>query len=140
MKSKFLVGACALVMALGFTACDDSSSADDNSGTRTPTQPGTGGNGGNGGNAANPGDICGAKPEAGCNFKKEDKVWKFIYKDWNYIDIYTWTDDSTVEFKECMNAYHMDRNDSTYTNVTRDEMFEKVMADCESFADTEGGN
>ena len=140
MKSKFLVGACALVMAFGFTACDDSSSADDNSGTQTPTQPGNGGNGGNGGNAANPGDICGAKPEAGCNFKKEDKVWKFIYKDWNYIDIYTWIDDSTVEFKECMNAYHMDRNDSTYTNVTHDEMFEKVMADCESFADTEGEN
>jgi len=136
MKSKFLVGACALVMALGFTACDDSSSASSDPGTTT-TEPG---GSDNAKDNANPGDICGAKPEAGCNFKKEDKVWKFIYKDWNYIDIYTWTDDSTVEFKECMNAYHMDRNDSTYTNVTRDEMFEKVMAGCESFADTEGGN
>ncbi|MBR2898406.1 MAG: hypothetical protein IKC23_02120 [Fibrobacter sp.] len=141
MKTKFLIGAFAFLMALGFTACDDSSSADDNSGTQTPTQPGNGGDGGNSGkDNSNLGDICGAKPEAGCNFKKEDKVWKFVYKDWNYIDIYTWTDDSTVEFKECMNAYHMDRNDSTYTNVTRDEMFEKVMADCETFADTEGGN
>lgn len=138
MKSKFLVGACALVMALGFIACDDSSSASSDPGTTT-TEPGDGDKG-NDKNSDNSGDICGAKPEAGCNFKKEDKVWKFIYKDWNYIDIYTWTDDSTVEFKECMNAYHMDRNDSTYTNVTRDEMFEKVMADCESFADTEGGN
>ena len=136
MKSKFLVGACALVMALGFIACDDSSSASSDPGTTT-TEPG---GSDNAKDNANPGDICGAKPEAGCNFKKEDKVWKFIYKDWNYIDIYTWTDDSTVEFKECMNAYHMDRNDSTYTNVTRDEMFEKVMAGCESFADTEGGN
>ncbi|MBQ3840111.1 MAG: hypothetical protein II819_09280 [Fibrobacter sp.] len=136
MKSKFLVGACALVMALGFTACDDSSSASSDTGTTT-TEPG---GSDNAKDNANPGDICGARPEAGCNFKKEDKVWKFIYKDWNYIDIYTWTDDSTVEFKECMNAYHMDRNDSTYTNVTRDEMFEKVMAGCESFADTEGGN
>lgn len=136
MKSKFLVEACALVMALGFTACDDSSSASSDPGTTT-TEPG---GSDNAKDNANPGDICGAKPEAGCNFKKEDKVWKFIYKDWNYIDIYTWTDDSTVEFKECMNSYHMDRNDSTYTNVTRDEMFEKVMADCESFADTEGGN
>jgi hypothetical protein len=123
-------------MALGFTACDDSSSTSSDTGTTT-TEPG---GSDNAKDNANPGDICGAKPEAGCNFKKEDKVWKFIYKDWNYIDIYTWTDDSTVEFKECMNAYHMDRNDSTYTNVTRDEMFEKVMADCESFADTEGGN
>lgn len=136
MKSKFLVGACALVMALGFIACDDSSSASSDPGTTT-TEPG---GSDNAKDNANPGDICGAKPEAGCNFKKEDKVWKFIYKDWNYIDIYTWTDDSTVEFKECMKSYHMDRNDSTYTNVTRDEMFEKVMADCESFADTEGGN
>lgn len=136
MKSKFLVGACALVVALGFIACDDSSSASSDTGTTT-TEPG---GSDNAKDNDNPGDICGAKPEAGCNFKKEDKVWKFIYKDWNYIDIYTWTDDSTVEFKECMNAYHMDRNDSTYTNVTRDEMFEKVMADCESFADTEGGN
>jgi hypothetical protein len=123
-------------MALGFTACDDSSSTSSDTGTTT-TEPG---GSDNAKDNANPGDICGAKPEAGCNFKKEDNVWKFIYKDWNYIDIYTWTDDSTVEFKECMNAYHMDRNDSTYTNVTRDEMFEKVMADCESFADTEGGN
>lgn len=136
MKSKFLVGACALVMALGFIACDDSSSASSDPGTTT-TEPG---GSDNAKDNANPGDICGAKPEAGCNFKKEDKVWKFIYKDWNYIDIYTWTDDSTVEFKECMKSYHMDRNDSTYTNVTRDEMFEKVMAGCESFADTEGGN
>ena len=136
MKSKFLVGACALVVALGFIACDDSSSASSDTGTTT-TEPG---GSDNAKDNANPGDICGAKPEAGCNFKKEDKVWKFIYKDWNYIDIYTWTDDSTVEFKECMKSYHMDRNDSTYTNVTRDEMFEKVMAGCESFADTEGGN
>ena len=136
MKSKLLVGACALVMALGFIACDDSSSASSDPGTTT-TEPG---GSDNAKDNANPGDICGAKPEAGCNFKKEDKVWKFIYKDWNYIDIYTWTDDSTVEFKECMKSYHMDRNDSTYTNVTRDEMFEKVMAGCESFADTEGGN
>ena len=136
MKSKFLVGACALVVALGFIACDDSSSASSDTGTTT-TEPG---GSDNAKDNANPGDICGAKPEAGCNVEKEDKVWKFIYKDWNCIDIYTWTDDSTVEFKECMNAYHMDRNDSTYTNVTRDEMFEKVMADCESFADTEGGN
>jgi hypothetical protein len=141
MKTKFLIGAFAFLMALGFTACDDSSSASSESGTQTPAEP----NGGNGGNDsskdnAKPGDICGAKPEAGCNFKKEDNVWKFVYKDWSYIDIYTWTDDSTVEFKECMNSFHMDRNDSTYANVTRDEMFEKVMADCKSFADTEGGN
>lgn len=132
MKTKFLIGAFAFLMALGFTACDDSSSADENSGTQT-TQPGNGGNGGNGGNSDNslPGNVCGAKPEAGCNFKKEDKVWKFLYGGSSYVEIYTWVDDTTVEYKECDNSYHMDRNDSTYTNVTRDEMFEKAMLDCE---------
>ena len=138
MKTKFLIGAFAFLMALGFAACDDSSSANNNSGTQTTTQPGNGGNGGNSDNSL-PVDVCGAKPEPVCNFKKEDKVWKFIYKEWNYIDIYTWVDDSTIEFKECMNVTHMDRNDSTYTNVTRDEMFKKVMEECQSRADVDGG-
>ena len=129
MKTKFLIGAFAFLMALGFTACDDSSSADNNSGTQTSTQPGNGGNGGKGN--TNPGNVCGAKPEPGCNFKKEDGVWKFLYGGSSYVKIYTWVDDTTVEYKECDNSYHMDRNDSTYTNVTRDEMFEKAMLDCE---------
>ncbi len=130
MKTKFLIGAFAFLMALGFTACDDSSSADDNSGTQTPTQP-NGGNSGNSKDNTKPGDVCGAKPEAGCTFKKEDNVWKFLYGGSSYVEIYTWVDDTTVEYKECDNSYHMDRNDSTYTNVTRDEMFEKAMLDCE---------
>lgn len=128
MKTKFLIGAFAFLMALGFTACDDSSSADENSGTQTPTEP----NGGNGDSKdkSNPGDVCGTKPEAGCTFKKEDNVWRFYYAGSNYVHIYTWVDDSTVEYKECLNAYHMDRDDKTITDAVRDELFQQAMHEC----------
>ena len=128
MKTKFLIGAFAFLMALGFTACDDSSSADDNSGTQTTTQPGNGGNGGK--DKSNPGDVCGTKPEAGCTFKKEDNVWRFYYAGSDYVHIYTWVDDSTVEYKECLNAYHMDRDDKTITDAVRDELFQQAMHEC----------
>ena len=129
MKTKFLIGAFAFLMALGFTACDDSSSADENSGTQTPTEPGNGGNDSSK-DKTNPGDVCGAKPEAGCNFKKEDKVWRFYYAGSSYVHIYTWVDDSTVEYKECLNSYHMDRNDKTITDAVRDELFQQAMDEC----------
>ena len=129
MKTKFLIGAFAFLMALGFTACDDSSSADNNSGTQTPTQPGNGGNGGSNDNT-NPGNVCGAKPEAGCNFKKEDKVWRFHFHGSSYVHIYTWVDDNTVEYKECMNTYHMDQDDKTITDAVRDELFQLAMDEC----------
>ncbi len=128
MKTKFLIGAFTFLMALGFTACDDSSSADDNSGTQTPAEP----NGGNGDSKdkSNPGDVCGTKPEAGCTFKKEDNVWRFYYSGSDYVHIYTWVDDSTVEYKECLNSYHMDRNDKTITDAVRDELFQQAMDEC----------
>ncbi len=129
MKTKFLIGAFAFLMALGFTACDDSSSADNNSGTQTSTQPGNGGNGGSNDNT-NPGNVCGAKPEAGCNFKKEDGVWKFYYAGSSYVHIYTWVDDSTVEYKECRGNYHMDADDKTITDAVRDELFQQAMHEC----------
>ena len=69
----------------------------------------------------------------GCNFAKEDNVWKFIISSWNYIDEYTWVDETTVEFKEYMNSYHMEENDTTYTGVNRDEFFEKTMKECQDY-------
>ncbi len=135
MNTKFLIGVFAFLMALGFTACDDSSSADDNSGMQTPTQP-NGGNGGNG-NGGNdntlPGNVCGAKPEAGCTFKKEDNVWKFAYDGGRIVEIYTWVDDTTVEYKWCMNVTHMDRDDSTHTNLDRDSYFKEISERCELY-------
>ena len=129
MKTKFLIGAFAFLLALGFTACDDSSSADENSETQTPAEPGNGGNDSSK-DKTNPGDVCGTKPEAGCTFKKEDNVWRFYYAGSDYVHIYTWVDDSTVEYKECLNAYHMDRDDKTITDAVRDELFQQAMHEC----------
>ena len=128
MKTKFLIGAFAFLMALGFTACDDSSSADDNSGTQTTTQPGNGGNGGK--DKPKSDNICDTAPEEGCTFKKEDDVWRFYYAGSKYVHIYTWVDDSTVEYKECLNNYHMDRDDKTITDAVRDELFQQAMHEC----------
>jgi hypothetical protein len=66
----------------------------------------------------------------GCNFAKEDNVWKYKISSWNYIEEYTWVDETTVEFKEYMNSYHMDKSDSTYTGVNRDEFYETIMDEC----------
>jgi hypothetical protein len=129
MKTKFLIGAFAFLMALGFTACDDSSSASSDSGTTTTTEPGDGAKEGSK-DADKPGDVCATAPEEGCNFKKEDKVWKFFYSGSSFVHIYTWVDDSTVEYKECMNSYHMDRDDKTYTDANRDELFQQAMDEC----------
>ena len=129
MKTKFLIGAFAFLTALGFTACDDSSSADDNSGTQTPAEPGNGGNDNSKGKTQS-GNICDAATEKGCTFKKEDNVWRFYYSGSDYVHIYTWVDDSTVEYKECLNSFHMDRNDKTITDAVRDELFQQAMDEC----------
>ena len=127
MKTKFLIGAFAFLMALGFTACDDSSSADDNSGTQN-TQPGNGGNGGK--DKPKSDNICDVTTEEGCSFKKEDNVWRFYYAGSDYVHIYTWVDDSTVEYKECRGNYHMDADDKTITDAVRDELFQQAMHEC----------
>jgi hypothetical protein len=128
MKTKFLIGAFAFLMALGFTACDDSSSADEKSSTQTPTQPGNGGNGGKGNTTSD--NICDVVAEKGCTFKKEDNVWRFYYAGSSYVHIYTWVDDSTVEYKECRGNYHMDADDKTITDAVRDELFQQAMHEC----------
>lgn len=71
--------------------------------------------------------------EPGCNFTKTDKVWKYTYPEWNITEIYTWIDDTTVQFEEYMNSYHMEDNDTTYTDINRDELFDQVMEDCQYF-------
>ena len=129
MKTKFLIGAFAFLMALGFTACDDSSSASSESGTQAPTEPGEGGKEG-AKDKPQSGNICDIATEEGCSFKKEDNVWRFYYAGSSYVHIYTWVDDSTVEYKECLNSYHMDRDDKTITDAVRDELFQQAMDEC----------
>ena len=118
----------ALGMAAFFAACDDSSSATDN--TQNKAQD----------NARVQGDSSSSSAEGDgsvCGFSKADNVWKFSYSTWNYIDVYTWVDETTVEFKEYMNSYHMDKNDTTYTDVNRDEFYEKVLRECRLYNDIE---
>ena len=121
MKLKFIIGVFALVAALGFTACGDYDS-NPTSGNDTTT-PDNGDK-----NKKDDGQL-----EAGCNFAKEDNVWKYKYSSWGYIDVYTWIDESTVDFKSYMNAYHLEDDDTTFTDVNRDEFFDKVMGECQSY-------
>lgn len=112
---KFLVFAFAAAMTLAACGDDDTNPT---SGGNDNTDPDNGGKKDDG------------KLETGCNFAKEDNVWKYKYSTWEYINEYTWVDETTVDYKAYMKAYHMEDDDTTYTDVNRDEFFEKVMEDC----------
>ncbi|WP_173474258.1 hypothetical protein [Fibrobacter succinogenes] len=100
-----------LVLGMAFfTACGDDSGT--SAGTSTP-------GGGDG------------LPAAGCNFAKTDNVWKFKYSSWEYVEEYTWVDETTVEYKTYAKNYHMDKDDKTMTGQNRDELYEEVMAQCQ---------
>jgi len=114
MKKLLLGLPLVLGMAL-FTACGD------DSGTSAS-------------NAATPGGGNGL-PAAGCNFAKTDNVWKYKYSSWEYVDEYTWVDETTVEFKSYAKNYHMDKDDKTLTGQNRDELYEEVMAQCHRMQD-----
>ena len=115
MKIKFL--ALAFAAALCLTACGEEDSDNPVAGPKMPVDDGKG-----------PGNV-----EAGCNFQKTDNVWKYKYSSWEYIDIYTWVDETTVKYEAYAKAYHMEDSDTTYTNVNRDEFYEQVMGDCQRF-------
>jgi len=104
MKNKLWL--LALIAVCGLTACSSDSGNSSGSGNKENTV------------------------QDGCNFTESDNVWKFTYSTWNIIDTYTWIDETTVEFTEYMNAYHMEDNDTTYTNVDRTQFFNQVMEDC----------
>ena len=110
-----------LAFSIVLAACGGESSSSPNSGnTIDPSDK-------NKVNSGNDGDD---KVASVCGFKKSDNVWKFSYSTWNISEEYTWVDESTVEFKEYMNAYHMDEDDTTYTDVVRDEFFDRIMERC----------
>ena len=89
--------------------------------------------GGNGGKAGWEKNVCdtGAKTAGDpCSFAESDDVWRYVYASWGYVRIYVWTDSATVETKTCLNAYHMDQEDSTYVDVDRAAFHAEVVEDC----------
>lgn len=117
---QFVASALVLAFSVVLAACGgESSSSPNNSGNAAGSS-----DSGNGGKA---GDD---KVASVCGFKKSDNVWKFSYSTWNISEEYTWVNESTVNFKEYMNAYHMDEDDTTYTDVVRDEFFDRIMERC----------
>lgn len=114
MKIKYIVSAFALMMTMGLVACGE----EDSENPITPPKIDDNG----------PGDV-----EAGCNFQKSDNVWKYKYSSWGYIDVYTWVNETTVKYEAYAKAYHMEDNDTTYTDVNRDEFYQQVMDDCLRF-------
>ena len=89
--------------------------------------------GGEGGKAGWEKNVCdtGAKTAGEpCGFAADDDVWRYVYASWGYVRIYVWTDSATVESKTCLNAYHMDRDDSTYVVVDRAAFHAEVVEDC----------
>ncbi len=117
-QSRTIVSAIIACLFLVLVACGDESSS-------SPSNPG---NTDGLNSSAGPSDSSNAEPV--CGFKKSDNVWKFSYSTGNISEEYTWVDESTVVFEEYMNANHMDEDDSTYTDVNRDEFFDRVMERC----------
>lgn len=111
MKIKFFIGALALAVSFGLVACSDDKSDNPIAEPKTPNN----------------------EVAPGCNFTKEDNVWKYSAPMYNFIEIFTWIDDTSVKYEEYMNSYHMAEKDTIYTNTTRDEMFEDIMTDCMNF-------
>ena len=117
---QFVASALVLAFSIVIAACSgESSSSPNNSGNATGSS-----DGGDGGKVGD------GKVASVCGFKKSENVWKFSYSTWNISEEYTWVGESTVEFKEYMNAYHMDEDDTTYTDVDRDEFFDRIMERC----------
>ena len=119
MKIKYIVGAFALMMTMGLVACGD----EDSENPITPPKDKE---------VTGPGDV-----EPGCNFKEEENVWKYKYSSWGYVDIYTWVDETTVKYEAYAKDYHMEADDTTYTDVKRDEFYLKVLGDCEFYQSQE---
>lgn len=114
MKIKYIVSAFALMMTMGLVACGD----EDSENPITPPKE----------EEKGPGEV-----EAGCNFQKSDNVWKYKYSSWGYVDVYTWVDETTVKYELYAKSYHMEKDDTTYTDVNRDEFYLKVLGDCEFY-------
>ncbi len=124
MKKIFWTMAFAISFCL--MACDNDSSS-----TNTPSfdlnNPDNGDN--NGGNNGNK-NKTGVEP--GCNFVKTDNTWKYLSDEhWGFVDVYVWTDETTVRHEIHTNSYHNEDRDEILTNLNRDEFYDQIMAECQ---------
>lgn len=70
--------------------------------------------------------------EPGCNFAKTDNTWKYLSNErWGIVDVYVWTDETTVRHESHMNSYHNEEKDEILTNLNRDEFYDQIMAECQ---------
>ena len=93
--------------------------------TTTTTSPSSN-NGGNNGNKNKTG------VEPGCNFVKTDNTWKYLSDEhWGFVDVYVWTDETTVRHEIHTNSYHNEDRDEILTNLNRDEFYDQIMAECQ---------
>jgi len=126
MKKIFWMTALAAFLSL--TACDNDSSSGSEP-TFDVINSGDNGNGGNNGNSTNKKDN-GIEP--GCNFSKEDNTWKYLMDEgWGYIEVYVWTDETTVRHETHVNSFHDEDRDEILTNLNRDEFYDQIMAECQ---------
>ena len=122
MKNMFWLLPLAALLPL--TACDNDSSTEP---TFEVVNPDDGGN--NGGNNKNK-NKTGVEP--GCNFVKTDNTWKYLSDEhWGIVDVYVWTDETTVRHESHMNSYHNEETDEILTDLNRDEFYNQMMAECQ---------
>lgn len=122
MKNMFWLLPLAALLTL--TACDNDSSTEP---TFEVVNPDDGGN--NGGNNENK-NKTGVEP--GCNFVKTDNTWKYLSDEhWGFVDVYVWTDETTVRHEIHTNSYHNEETDEILTDLNRDEFYNQIMAECQ---------
>lgn len=115
----------ALAASFCLTACDNDSS----SGGDPTFDVINSGDNGNSGNSTNKKDN-GIEP--GCNFSKEDNTWKYLMNEsWGYIEVYIWTDETTVRHETHVNSFHDEDRDEILTDLNRDEFYNQIMAECQ---------
>jgi hypothetical protein len=119
MKNMFWLLPLAALLTL--TACDNDSSSSEP--TFDIVNPGDGGDNGNK-------NKTGVEP--GCNFVKTDNTWKYLSDEhWGIVDVYVWTDETTVRHESHMNSYHNEDRDEILTDLNRDEFYDQIMAECQ---------
>ncbi|WP_295684932.1 hypothetical protein [uncultured Fibrobacter sp.] len=125
MKNMFWLLPLAALLTL--TACDNDSSNNSEPSFEV-VNPGNDGN--NGGN--NDGNKNKTGVEPGCNFVKTDNTWKYLMNEsWGYIEVYIWTDETTVRHETHVNSFHDEDRDEILTDLNRDEFYDQIMAECQ---------